>query len=236
MRPVYALILAFYIQGSAWAKSCDLTGTSLNSSLQDLAEFSEAMKPESVLWSTPVHAKLLDLAFSNGSKLCKAQMNLGSLSADSLQYQRSKYAFMHAMRGEGELVEDAKKKMDAFLIKQYVKVRNHLKNFQRTSHESDYLRACFRRGFALHPIMDSTSPVHAGFQVWHPFHIDSLFKHGDISETLQENLGVTLGIPHSDEDMESFKKNTKLKLKTIKLMQETDARMRQEPRANARRE
>ncbi len=236
MRSICFFIFALCLQSPVWGSTCELGGTSLNSGLQDLLDFSEAMTPESVKWSTPVHATLIDLAFPEESQLCRAQMNLGSMAADSLQFQGSKYAYMHAMRGEGEKVEDAKKNMEAFLERQYYRVRLHMKNYQRTNHDTDKLRACYRRGFALHPIMDSTSPVHAGYQVWQPFHIDNLFKHGDLIESMGKIGEEILRLPHSEEDMSALKSHPELKNKTIQLMRAIDLKMSKGPLGTAKKQ
>lgn len=47
-------------------------------------------------------------------------------------------------------------------------------------------------GAALHPVMDSTSPVHRGFQIWKP--IDNGMSHGNANGSLEGLDSLTPGL------------------------------------------
>jgi hypothetical protein len=65
----------------------------------------------------------------------------------------------HAMRNKNQSVEVARKMMEAF-------IRDRLKRYQCELQKGNRVEAYFALGEALHPIMDSTSPTHEGFQWW----------------------------------------------------------------------
>lgn len=67
-------------------------------------------------------------------------------------------SFKHAMREAGQSIEDASEKMEGFISEK--------KSEFISKHGNE---ALFALGEALHPIMDSTSPAHEGFQVWEGF-------------------------------------------------------------------
>lgn len=103
----------------------------------------------------------------------------GSYSVDSAWSHQilPGYAYQHAMRDPNESVADAKQKACAF-------IKQHLASYQAmmNSNDSDARHEAYvELGIALHPIMDSTSPVHSGWQVWDPLHhpYDSFVYHGD---------------------------------------------------------
>ena len=89
---------------------------------------------------------------------------MGSAFPD--KHQDSKSNHMHSMRQKGESVESASSKMRDY-------INEHMNNYTIFKEAGEYFqdnalveRACFELGRALHPVMDSTSPSHEGFQVW----------------------------------------------------------------------
>ncbi len=48
-------------------------------------------------------------------------------------------------------------------------VNDHFKNYRAFLERGEDEKAYFELGMALHPIMDSTSPAHQGFQEWDHF-------------------------------------------------------------------
>jgi hypothetical protein len=66
---------------------------------------------------------------------------------------------MHAQRQKDQSVESASAQMYAY-------VSEHIKNYIDLKNTGELDKAYFELGMALHPIMDSTSPSHAGFQAW----------------------------------------------------------------------
>jgi hypothetical protein len=69
---------------------------------------------------------------------------------------------MHAQRQKGQSAESASAQMYAY-------VSEHMKNYIDLKNAGELEKAYFELGMALHPIMDSTSPSHAGFQIWEGF-------------------------------------------------------------------
>jgi hypothetical protein len=63
------------------------------------------------------------------------------------------------MRAPGQTVEEASRLMNEFV---HQKVNEYKTLLSQGKTEEAY----FRLGEAMHPLMDSTSPSHEGFQVW----------------------------------------------------------------------
>ena len=81
---------------------------------------------------------------------------------------------MHAMINYGQTARDRQLAMDAF-------IKEHMDRFKL---EGDY----FQLGMALHPVMDSTSPMHRGeFLWWEPawWILDILFEMSISDEQMQ---------------------------------------------------
>lgn len=79
---------------------------------------------------------------------------------------------MHAMRCPGQTVGEAKRKTEKFIEKM-------MQRSERLKCEGKTEEANVAQGMALHPIMDSTSPSHEGFQEWEGvlFHVPSATRH-----------------------------------------------------------
>ena len=105
-------------------------------------------------WSKEVHNRILTGAFKGllDSRQIKI---LQSASAYVDKGQSREGSYKHAMRSPGQSAEEAKQLMNEFMDKK-------LNEFM-TKDGDEALSAI---GEALHTIMDSTSPVHEGFQVW----------------------------------------------------------------------
>ena len=89
------------------------------------------------------------------------------------------------MTAPGQSISDARKKMCAF-------VKTHMAEYNSLSHSSsprDLYDAYYALGQALHPIMDSTSPAHVGWQPWGnpllPPWWGEWGTHGDSANTLE---------------------------------------------------
>jgi len=76
--------------------------------------------------------------------------------ADSDQFQDAASSFRHAMRNPDQTVDEARSRANEF-------VRGE---FARAWAAPTRAEVLFRFGVALHTLQDSTSPSHAGFQVW----------------------------------------------------------------------
>lgn len=111
------------------------------------------------LWRTKDHNQIINDAFTDLHEESKNQIRAGSRFADSGKFQKPEFNHMHAMRQKDESVENATAKMYAY-------VSEHMKNYIAFKNAGELEKAYFELGMALHPIMDSTSPPHAGFQLW----------------------------------------------------------------------
>jgi len=76
--------------------------------------------------------------------------------ADSARFQEPAFSFRHAMRNPDQTVDEARSLANDFVRDQ----------FARAWAAPTRDEALFRFGVALHTLQDSTSPSHAGFQVW----------------------------------------------------------------------
>lgn len=68
-------------------------------------------------------------------------------------------SYKHAMRVPGQTVEEARSQMNNF-------VEEKVKEYKTLMSQGKTEEAYSRLGEAMHPIMDSSSPSHEGFQVW----------------------------------------------------------------------
>lgn len=130
-----------------------------------------------IVWSKSAHEFLIYTAFPHESPLCLRAMSLGSQWVDRVEAQfDSSWAPMHAMRAADQSIEEAQAQMESFIQECYRNARAAQATMVR----------CFWRGAGLHPIMDSTSPAHHGYQVWR---VSDFWRHGDMPgsrETLSE--------------------------------------------------
>jgi len=157
---------------------------------------------------------MLDTAFPNESDTCRLQMYNGSRTADTRPYQAVDYAYMHGMRKKGQSEAEAIGKFWAFIDSKYAEARL----LERSGRMDD---ACFSRGMALHPVMDSTSPAHRGFQEWDPIDIKAVFQHGDFFRYI-EPLVPLLSDP-SVEDMNYIDDHPEALTATADLIRAVDA-------------
>jgi hypothetical protein len=102
-------------------------------------------------------------------------MNRGTVYADQDMFQNGKYSYMHAMRDDGESIEDAMNNADAF-------VREHFAEAKRLLSEGKVQEAYYEFGIGLHTLQDATSPAHSGFQRWG----DHLQKPFQLAHVLKE--------------------------------------------------
>ena len=157
------------------------------------------------LWATPVHNLMLETTFPQENWQCIVQMMAGSRHADEAQFQTGTYSYMHAMRQKGQTVATAAAQMWKYVDQKYAEIR-------LLNSESRREDACFLRGMALHPIMDSTSPAHSHFHEWDPIRLSDLLapatlagklrelsRHGDVQSFIDRIVALPFQL--SDEDM-----------------------------------
>jgi hypothetical protein len=179
-------------------------------------------------WSTEAHNALIDRAFSAERADCLSELKAGSRAADGLAYQAPEFSYVHAMRRSLEQTVTEARALSATHIQGYYVKASQQKNAstrmvnatplnpwdQLTSDGKlitdlpRYLASCRTRGFALHPVMDSTSPAHLGYEVWSLGDLEELFEHGET--------------PASFESRKELFKHADLMNKTVALMQILD--------------
>ena len=106
------------------------------------------------------------------------------------------------MRRGDQAVEEAKKLMDDY-------IKEHMKKYQEYLKQGKNEDAYFELGMALHPVMDSTSPTHTGFQVWGSIWDMSgyeLIKHRLGENKFSENQ-IKESVDLINNTMESYKIN-----------------------------
>ena len=94
--------------------------------------------------------------------------------------QDAEHSFMHAMSSSALSKAQACKMLNAF-VADAVKTANALASI-------DPLEAAWDLGFGLHAIMDSTSPVHSGFQKWN---LSDAWKHGPFPTSKEDVDSLT---------------------------------------------
>lgn len=118
------------------------------------------LKDNDGLWPERIHKIIIKEYFDR--KVDNSFIRIiisGSNFADLPMFQTSAFNHMHAMREPGETIDQARDKMQQYI--------NHkLEIYYLNIYEGNFEKAYFILGMALHPIMDSTSPSHEGFQIW----------------------------------------------------------------------
>ena len=134
------------------------------------------------LWGAKVHHEIITQAFPGLKPYYLEQIIRGSDSVDAWWKQLLPDTnYQHAMRGANESAADAKRKACEF-------VEKHLQNYRSLMQLAETMSVfkpdAYRElGMALHPLMDSTSPMHEGWQVWHP--LTDWLWHGDFGTSLE---------------------------------------------------
>ena len=143
------------------------------------------------LWSTGGHNTIINDEFRNFTPDQIAAIQEGSARVDAMSNQLGDTAYLHAMRSLGESVEHAKQRACEF-IKKKMDVYNALK----ISPNPRVRRIAYQAlGEAIHPVMDSTSPTHAGWQVWDPLHHPGqIDEHGDMPGSMETEDALTPAI------------------------------------------
>jgi RHS repeat-associated protein len=141
------------------------------------------------LWSTPAHNAIIQTAFPDLWVLNIEAIEDGSASVDALFNQGSSTAYQHAMRAPTQNPAEAKRLMCKF-------IKDNLQEYKRlmNSHDGrDEWLAYQALGRALHPIMDSTSPAHIGWQVWDNPILDpaEILQHGSLPSSIEDMKDLT---------------------------------------------
>jgi hypothetical protein len=137
------------------------------------------------LWMGSEHDKVINDVFLTDAKYMNA-MKAGSALLDS-KFDAPEYAFMHHLRQENQSVGQAQRKMEDF-------IKRHLESYKVMSllgelfGDEEFTTAAYiHLGMAMHPVIDSTSPAHKDFQIWHGrMDYRSHYPDTDITEYFQE--------------------------------------------------
>lgn len=148
------------------------------------------------LWATDAHNYFIDIVFRNLDPAIRDIIKNGSAHADSMEFQDPAHAHMHAMSSSAMTPAQAKRAMC-----QYIKDNMSDANDAKNNNDAHYW---FLLGMALHPVMDSTSPSHEGFQEWHGVMADGS-KHGPWPSSL-ENISVARRPEHSKRTTDAMRR------------------------------
>jgi RHS repeat-associated protein len=134
-------------------------------------------------WAKEVHDKIIDTAFP-GDKNSNMRNILKEASAYVDSNQSLKYSYKHAMKAPWENQKQAEVAMNNFL--------NYMsRKYEEFVGKGREDKAYFALGMAMHALMDSTSPLHEGFQTW---------GNMEIFDSAQNVLGtiefLVKGVPH----------------------------------------
>lgn len=157
------------------------------------------------LWGTKAHNAIIDAFIKKympeivGEYGYIDKIKKGSRFADSWKYQGAEYSYMHAMSSD-VLNKTQSKEMYCIYVNAYLNVYKQML-------KSDKGQAYFYLGMALHAVMDSTSPAHAGFQKW-DWTSTTPLHHGDFNWNSYENV-INL------EDMNKIQPTINLMNKTL---------------------
>jgi hypothetical protein len=129
--------------------------------------------------------------FPNLNQVLINAIEQGSLSVDDPANQGPSNAYQHEMTAPGQSIADAKAKMCKFIA-------DNMAGFNggNQSNIRDQIIAFRDLGRALHPVMDSTSPAHSGWQPWYNpvLHPLETIPHGNAHGSIEGLNALTDGL------------------------------------------
>lgn len=129
-------------------------------------------------WPEEVHNTIIKRAFLGGSynlsHAAISAMQRGSIEADTMKYQDASHNYVHAMRSPDQSAEAAAGLTVTFIAQK-------MAEYKRLMAVGQLSAAYEALGMAMHPLMDATSPSHAGYQTWDsPYlHPIGAYNHGN---------------------------------------------------------
>jgi RHS repeat-associated protein len=148
------------------------------------------------LWDTKAHNYFIDIVFSNLHPAIRDIIKNGSARADDMEFQDPLHAHMHGMSSGKMTPAEAKKAMCKY-------IKDHMGQAEDAKNNND-AHYWFYLGMALHPVMDSTSPAHEGFQQWNGVMADGS-KHGPWPSS-QENISVARQPGHTQRTTDAMRR------------------------------
>jgi hypothetical protein len=134
------------------------------------------LKDDNGKWPTSIHNQLIDQAFPNLTPAQRQILKNVSAEQDGIMNggQSEALAYQHAMRAPDQTVAQAEGQYNDFVNSNESDARDLEKQWLDPGDDGTIDPAALEAfGHALHAILDSTSPAHAGFQVWdyNPIHV-----------------------------------------------------------------
>jgi RHS repeat-associated protein len=120
-------------------------------------------------WPTSIHNTIIEQAFQDTLAPDQIQILKGvSAQQDSILGggQANALSFQHAMRAPGQSVAEAQQDFEDFVSMNEDAATKAQVSFWIAGNQGFSNVALKRFAAALHAILDSTSPAHAGFQIW----------------------------------------------------------------------
>jgi RHS repeat-associated protein len=129
-------------------------------------------------WPTQIHNKIIDAAFPNLTTAQRQILKDVSAHQDAILTdgnimggQAGALSFQHAMRDSGQSVAEAESDYNYFVSLNEDEATRIQIGFWAAGNQGFSNNALAEFALALHAILDSTSPSHAGFQVWELSHL-----------------------------------------------------------------
>jgi RHS repeat-associated protein len=142
-------------------------------------------------WPTDIHNQIIDNAFPNLTAAQRQILKNVSAQQDSILGggQANSASFEHAMRSPDQTVEQAESQFNDFVSGSETSAQTAewtfwLNDPDNAGSLSD--EALARFGEALHAILDSTSPAHAGFQKWDWRNPALVIRHHNAEKTIND--------------------------------------------------
>jgi RHS repeat-associated protein len=119
------------------------------------------------LWPSEIHDEIYKQAFPNLSATDLKVIQSASRKVDNcITCQLEGNAYQHSMRAPGQSIADASQKTKQFIIQNVIKAAQAQAAYRDHGGKGLSKEALAYFGTAAHPVSDSTSPTHQGFQVW----------------------------------------------------------------------
>jgi len=128
-------------------------------------------------WPRSIHELIIDQAFPNLSASQRQVLKDASAQVDSLRGQGNDLTFQHAMAAVGESPAEAEEDYQYFVTMNEDAAMKTQMSFWSAGNPGLSDDALGQFGLALHAILDSTSPAHAGFQAWNVWNIPLVLRH-----------------------------------------------------------
>jgi RHS repeat-associated protein len=148
------------------------------------------------MWPTAIHNQIIDAAFPNLTPAQRQILKDVSAHQDSILGggQSGPLSYEHAMRGPGQSVAEAESEYNDFVSNNEDQAMKTQISFWLSGGKGYSDKALAEFAAALHAVEDSTSPAHAGFQVWEWYNPKLVWQHHWAENSItpqQMNASVT---------------------------------------------